>query len=462
MDTESVILAVASPPGRSLRGVVRASGSGALDLLEPRLQRPPAGWRSRGARAVRLGLDRFELPAILLTMPGPKSYTGEDSFELLLPGNPHLLNRVIDELLDAAASTGVHARRADGGEFTARAFFNRRLTLTEAEGINATIAARSDAELRAARLLTSGALGGFAHELADDLASALALVEAGIDFTDQEDVVAIAPADLLARVRDLEARIESQIERATGFEELESIPWVVLVGEPNAGKSTLFNALLGRERAVVSNVAGTTRDILAEPLHLSVDGHDAEVMLVDIAGLDAGDESFINAEMQRAAREAIERAELIIECAAPVGPGAGRTSMLGSDGSDVDARLVVRTKADLLGEESGGLAVSAATGAGLDDLRRVIAERLSSRAVSLAADALALQPRHDAAFRSARDNLREAIDLVSPHADSRHLPHPEFVASCLRAALDDLAALAGDISPDDVLGRIFASFCVGK
>jgi len=401
------------------------------------------------------------LPCLAFVFPGPHSYTGEDSVEMQLPGNPILLQRVIDDLLATAERNDLAARHAEAGEFTARAFLNGRLSLTQAEGVQATIAAQSDAELRAAALLTSGSLGTLAHGLADELAAALALVEAGIDFTDQEDVVAIAPADLHARLNALRERVKTHLQRAVGFERLQAIPWVVLVGEPNAGKSALFNALLVHERAIVSPTAGTTRDVLAEPLTIANEHGPAEVMLVDLAGLDDADDSAINHMMQQRAREAIRRAELIIHCVPP-GSDATRTD-LRIDTSSAHA-IVVHTKSDLAarGEARHGLAVSAVTGEGLESLRSAIALRLNDRAVSLAADALVLGPRHEAALRGVAENLDEALRLVSRSKGDHALRDPELVASSMRAALDDLAALAGDISPDDVLGRVFATFCVGK
>lgn len=419
----------------------------------------------------RLQLEHAAIPTIVLIMPGPHSYTGEDSAELQLPGNLVLLERIVDSLLDSAKRRSIPARRANPGEFTARAFLNGRMSLTQAEGVAATIAAQSDAELRAAHLLTSGSLGDFAHSLADDLATALALVEAGIDFTDQEDVVAISPADLHARLLNLQRRLEEQLRRSVGMEQLEAIPWVVLVGHPNAGKSALFNALLGHERAVVSPITGTTRDILTEPLTIQTDHGPAEVMLVDLAGLDE-DASAMNQMMQAAARQATDRAELILRCV-PVDQGR---LQIASD------EVLVRTKADLFesakpiqsathkpGQNAAparvpedGIFVSALTGSGLNQLKDLIARRLSDRAVSLAADATALRPRHESALQSALANIGQSLELVAPIRHERHLGYPELIASTMRAALDDLAALAGDISPDEVLGRVFATFCVGK
>lgn len=458
MSDSSTILAVASPPGRSLRGLVRVSGPDTFGLLAPRIehQEDKRVRIAHGLRRARLTLPSLApLSITILVSPAPHSYTGEDTVELQMPGNPLLLERVIDVLIVSGADRDIDVRRAEPGEFTARAYLNNRLSLTQAEGVAATIAAQSDAELAAARLLVSGRLGDFAHGLADDLAAALALAEAGIDFTDQEDVVAISPHDLHARLIDLRARLSEQLAHAVGFEQLRAIPWVVLVGEPNAGKSALFNALLGRERAVVSPIAGTTRDVLAEPLAIDIDHGRAEVMLVDLAGLDETDASTINALMQSAARAAIDRADLKLLC---VPPDAVEQPVPAHD------QILVCTKSDLAAGPSANaeLAASAFTGAGLDDLRRAIAARLSARAVSLAAGALALQPRHEAAMRAALANFDEALKLLQPARDTRALPDPELLASSMRSALDDLSSLAGDITPDDILGRIFATFCVGK
>lgn len=450
MNTTAVILAVASPPGRSLRGIVRASGAACFELLWPLLGNPA---RDRGVRPARLRADGLDVACLVLVFPGPHSYTGEDSAEIQLPGNPALLERVIESLLQSGRVRGIHARRAEAGEFSARAFLNGRMSLTAAEGVAATIAARSDAQLRAARLLAGGRLGVLAHELADSIAGTLALVEAGIDFSDQEDVVPITPGDLLRRLAPPRDRVGVVLDRSVGSEQLDAIPRVVLTGAPNAGKSTLFNALLGHTRAVVSDIAGTTRDVLTEPLSIDTPHGAAEVMLVDLAGTAAA-ESSLDEQMQSLARQAIAGADLLLHCVPagatvrtpPVPPGNG---------------ILVRTKCDLA-EAPGDGGVCALTGRGLDRLRNIIAEHLADRTVSLAADALALQPRHEAALQSARANLEDAIDLVEPAGRERTLPSPELVAAGLRLALDDLAALAGDISPDDVLGRIFSTFCVGK
>ena len=450
METTTVILAVASPPGRSLRGIVRASGAACFDLLSPSLQCPT---RDRGVSPARLQVSGLDVACLLLMFPGPRSYTGEDSAEIQLPGNPALLERVIEVLLHSGRVRGIHARRAEAGEFSSRAFLNGRMSLTEAEGVAATIAARSDAQLRAARLLAGGRLGALARELADSIAGTLALVEAGIDFSDQEDVVAITPRVLVQRLLPPRDHVGAVLDRSVGSEQLDAIPRVVLTGAPNAGKSTLFNALLGHTRAVVSDVPGTTRDVLTEPLAIDTPHGKAEVMLVDLAG-NAAVESTLDEHMQSVAGQAIAGADLVLRCVpAPAPHDTPAVARLNE--------ILVRTKCDLA-DAPGDVGVCAITGRGLDRLRDILAGHLADRTVSLAADALALRPRHEAALHSARRNLQDAIDLVEPSGSTRTLPQPELVAASLRLALDDLAALAGDISPDDVLGRVFSTFCVGK
>lgn len=456
MSSTDTIVAVSSPPGASWRGLVRGSGPDAAAVFRALVggeALPPSHHLVTG----RLRLGDTTLPVLAAFFAGPGTYTGQDMFELQCPGHPALLDRI----LHAAIAHG--ARLAEPGEFTFRAFLAGRLDLTQAEGVAATISATSDAQLAAANQLRRGQLGRFASDLVDQLATALALVEAGIDFVDQEDVVAITPADLHERLTHLHDALRDLLRHSRSWGALEGLPRVVLVGVPSAGKSTLFNALLGRVRAVTSPMPGTTRDVLAEPLKLHTPtGREVEVMLVDVAGLDVAT-STLDADIQAAAREAIERADLLI---AVDDPTQGKQGI-----AQVDARgvpvLRIRAKADVpippgVTAPPCDLAVSAQTGAGLAELRRAIAERVGERGVSISGEMLALQPRHESALRHALEQLDIARQLVQPHTDEAMLPAPELVAGAMRSALDALAGLGGQVSPDDVIGRIFATFCVGK
>jgi tRNA modification GTPase len=527
--TGDTIIAPASAPAQSDRAILRISGPGTRRLLAAALDHAPA---DPGAHKVRLKSPR--LPALLAFFAAGRSYTGQDAAELYIPGNPHLVNLVIGALLAAGGAQQPRAeavvgegaagreagmvRRALPGEFTARAYLNDKLSLEQAEGVAQLIAARTGAQLDAARRLLAGASGERFRGWVDELTTLLALVEAGIDFTDQEDVVPIPPRDLAARTGALLSRLEAALASTGGSEAREALPRVVVAGEPNAGKSTLFNALLGRRRAVESPEAGTTRDALAETLNLSRDLPGAgSVTLIDIAGLDhaIGATDTVpptvalhspDLQAQQRAAETIRSADAVIHC-----DPTGRFRLLPDVPPDA-AIIRVRTKADLaelskqprLPEETARhgvagypeshrrrqvagcpepadsaqapdhaaepLSVCALDGWRVPALRRAIAD--AAGRASAGEDALLL-PRHAHALSAAAAGLGNALTLIEgtatdpecvggPGPGPGSLSEPELIAQTLREALDALTELTGRVSPDDVIGRIFATFCVGK
>jgi len=370
---------------------------------------------------------------------------------------------LLDRLVHRVVQMG--ARLAEPGEFTCRAFLAQKIDLPQAEGIAATIAAASDSQLHAAKLLRQGRLGRFAAELVHDLAEALALIEAGIDFTDQEDVVPIAPGDLADRLDHVSERLTDLLSHSRSWGSLEAMPRVVLAGPPSSGKSTLFNALLRTRRAVISATPGTTRDIITEPLTLYADhGRQIEIMLVDIAGLDSP-RSALDHDIQAQARHAIERADLILQLddRSPAARGFALSST-------TTPSITIHTKSDLPSPElafgpppeQAHLAVSAVTGQGLDQLRQAIVTRIGDRAVSISAQMLALQPRHESTLHAAAECLDRARQMLQPQRHNHAIDQVELIADALRGALDELAALGGQMTPEDLLGRIFSRFCVGK
>jgi tRNA modification GTPase len=472
-----VIVAVASPPGRGARGLVRASGRGLRAAARIALGVAPEARGVFFAR-VRLADGLGACPVVAMWMEEGASFTGEESLEVSCVGSPALLEAVAAALIDAARAGGTEARWARPGEFAFRAHLAGRLSVDGAEAIAARIAATNDAEIAAADALARGATGARAAELVVGVAELLALVEAGIDFTDQDDVVAIAPRALAARAEEL-ARGCDGVRGAQASARAQAVPLVVLAGAPNAGKSTLFNALLGRARTVASAYAGTTRDAIVERLAL---GAGLEIDLADIAGIEdrpacgmsAGDRDSIEARMQRGARDLLGHADIVVRCT-PEGdatvalPGVieGVGGVVGDGAVDrTGGDLVdVSTKCDMGGDEGGAegtLRVSAVTGAGLPALRTEIASRIRRDRALRQARLATILPRHDAAFAAASAALRETVERAQACSAAGRLADVELVASLLRAALDALGDVAGPMHPDDVLGLVFSRFCIGK
>ncbi len=450
MQSNDTIVAISSPAGAALRGIIRLSGPRswaiAQSVLRPLSAIRPYCW-------IDAWLGDIALPVGLMLVQAPRSFTGQDIAELHIPGSPALLAMTMDRLL--ASGT----RQAEGGEFSARAFLNGKLDLTEAEGIAATISARSDHQLRAAASLRHGSLHRWVRRQADNLADILALVEAGIDFSDEPGVSFIGLDQLQQRLEDVSRAMQGLEERAVSWEALAAMPTVVLLGRPNVGKSSLLNALSGQQRAIVSPVSGTTRDALSVELSEA----SRSVRLVDAAGVET-DLTPMADLMNDARRQTLLRADVILLVIDHTDTES-TLQALPVEVQDIHVwKIIVRNKSDL----SGGLRcapptialpwinVAAKTGDSLPALRAMLFE-YAHRQAPVAEDCLTLNGRHQLLLRQARSALERAEKIL---ASSRQFP--ELLAADLRAALDDLGAISGTISSDDVLGRIFSSFCIGK
>jgi tRNA modification GTPase len=393
------------------------------------------------------------LPAGVILFQAPRSFTGQDVAELHIPGAPALLSATLDKLLTRGA------RQAERGEFSARAFLNNKMDITEAEGIAATISARGSHQLRAAASLRHGRLHQWVKQQADVLADLLALVEAGIDFSDEPGVSFIPLATLQQRLAGVIHAISRLEVRCVRWEALASEPVAVMLGRPNVGKSSLLNALSGQQRAIVSSVAGTTRDAISAELSES----SRTVRLMDAAGMET-DDSQLTSLMNDARRQTLLRADVILLIIDQLDTPDTLHQML-SEIQDANVwKIIVRNKSDLPGgmthaPSSANLPwmnVAAKTGDHLAELRSLIFE-YAHRQAPLAEDCLTLNDRHQRLIRQAAAALQQAQDTLALAAE-----FPELIAADLRAALDDLGAISGTISSDDVLGRIFGQFCVGK
>jgi tRNA modification GTPase len=444
------IYALATAPGRAAVAVMRLSGprTGAvLRVLAGSL--PPARRASLRRLAGRDGqtLDS----ALTLWFPGPHSYTGEDAAELHLHGGPAVVARVSEAL----AAEGL--RLASPGEFTRRAFEAGKLDLDQAEAVADLVDAETEAQARQAVAQLEGALGRRYREWRGLLAEALAYVEAAVDFPDEE-----LPGDVAARAAPLVRRLEAELALALADgargERVRDGYRIALVGAPNAGKSRLFNALVGRDAAIVTATAGTTRDVIEAALPLG--GY--KVVLADMAGLrETTDE--IESEGVRRARAWAEAADLRLWVAdGAAGDGAWREGRALARRGDV----LVLNKSDLAAGCDAGAAQASAAGLGLEvaSLSATTGdgvERLRTRLALRVADALAgrdfpavTRRRHARLLETALDHVRR-VDVAA-------LETPELAAEDIRLAARALERVTGRIGAEDVLEVIFGSFCIGK
>lgn len=435
-----------------MRGIVRASGNEACRVLWNAMDPDCPGsmavhTRVRGVHVVRLRDP--SIPALAMVMPGPTSATGEDCAEIHTVGNPFVLERIMTAVI--AHSAGA-ARRAHPGEFSVRAVLSGRMPIAAAERVAAVIMAETDAQLAAASMLQVNTAEQSSARDTDEIATLLALVEAGIDFTDQEDVVAIARPALEGRVRSVRDRIRARCAMSAGAESAQRAARVVLTGAPNVGKSSLFNALLQHTRVVESAHRGTTRDAIE---HACLLPGGIEVILVDAPGLDDAIHD-VDVLMQARAHDAINRADIILVCQ----PRSQNPVTCAYESPLIDGAhaliINVRTKCDTPGtastaDASDVISTSAHTGDGIAELRAAIARTISTRA-----------PRNAHEFTLGVARIALLQEAANSLDDMLIIDAPELVAAALRTALDRLGEVSGAIPPDDVLGRLFSSFCIGK
>ncbi|WP_435007242.1 tRNA modification GTPase [Tundrisphaera lichenicola] len=445
LDPIDTIAAISSPPGAGLRGMVRLSGpdswSIALDGFDPKSgpDIPVLAFRKVGR--IRVDGLRRPLDLAISLWPGPRTYTGQDLVEIHSVGSPPILRQLLTHCLARGA------RLAEPGEFTLRAFLNGRIDLTKSEAVLGVIEARNPAQLDAALRQLAGGLASPIEKLRDHLADVLAHLEANLDFSEEPDVDPIGQDRLAGSLDRAAEEVERLANRLRGRERGDGRPRVVLVGPPNAGKSRLFNALLGRDRAIVSPVAGTTRDYL----EASCDGEGLAVDLVDTAGQESA-RSAIDEQAQSARGGQSDQADLILECRSADSEGSGLLPA-----NQARPALAVWTKADLAPptDPAGWIVTSASNGEGVAQLREEIGRAI--RSAETAGDLPA-----GTAARSG-DSLRGAgIALRSASQTLRLGGGDELVAVDLRQALDELGRVVGAVVTEDLLDRIFRRFCIGK
>ncbi|HBA60423.1 MAG TPA: tRNA uridine-5-carboxymethylaminomethyl(34) synthesis GTPase MnmE [Elusimicrobia bacterium] len=447
-DTEQTIVAQATPPGTGALAVIRLSGPGAF-CAAASFTRPPQK-APQHRRAVLLDIaDGAKLidRVVAVFFRAPASYTGQDTVEITCHGSPF----IIRSILNLAVRAG--ARPAAPGEFTLRAFLNGKLDLAQAEAVGGLIAAGSEAAHRAAISQVRGELSAEVLGLREKLVRLLAQLEARLDDSYEETPV----LDVARFAREAAAVSRDTLRLAAGFESGRGIREgvrVAITGAPNSGKSSLLNALLGYDRAIVSPQAGTTRDTLDVELEI----HGFSVIFTDTAGINAAKKGPLEKEGMDRAAKAVKAADIVLLLKdASTGTTASDKLALRRALEPAPAQLIrILSKADLPRAARGaGLKVSSRTGEGLPALKKALVAR-QKRAMKDGAQAAVTFARHFDALNKAAAELGKLAALLRAGAEL------ELQAEHLRRALAALASISGETAPEEVLADIFRNFCVGK
>ncbi|MFP1812522.1 tRNA uridine-5-carboxymethylaminomethyl(34) synthesis GTPase MnmE [Lonsdalea quercina] len=454
MSHTDTIVAQATPPGRGGVGILRISGSAASAVAQAvlgKLPRPRYADYRPFMDADGSVLDQ----GIALWFPNPNSFTGEDVLELQGHGGPVILDLLLKRILTLPG-----VRIARPGEFSERAFLNDKLDLAQAEAIADLIDASSEQAARSAVNSLQGVFSSRIHQLVDALTHLRIYVEAAIDFPDEE-IDFLSDGKIEAQLNAVIADLNGVRAEARQGSLLREGMKVVIAGRPNAGKSSLLNALAGREAAIVTDIAGTTRDVLRE--HIHIDG--MPLHIIDTAGLRDANDEVERIGIERAWQE-IEQADRVLFMVDGTTTEASEPAALWPE---FMARLpktlpitVVRNKADITGETLGIedmsthslIKLSARTGEGVDLLRNHLKESMGF--TSSTESGFLARRRHLQALESAAEHLAQGREqLVSAYAG-------ELLAEELRLSQQALSEITGEFTSDDLLGRIFSSFCIGK
>jgi tRNA modification GTPase len=442
---QDTIAAIATPSGNGGVGIIRISGGNVLDIAHKLSHKSPkprfaqfASFYDADGSVIDSGL--------LLYFQAPASYTGEDVLEIQGHGGTVVLNMLLRRVL------ALGARLANPGEFTQRAYLNNKLDLAQAEAVADLIVSTTEASVRSAQRSMQGVFSAQIYELVDELTALRVYVEAAIDFVDEE-IDFLSDGVVQARLEGLQQRIQKILNTAQQGRLLRDGMTVVLAGKPNAGKSSLLNALAGHEAAIVTDIAGTTRDVLRE--RIQIDG--MPLHIIDTAGLRDSD-NIVEQEGIRRAKAEMAKADKILLLVDSRETEIDALNDTLPSGIDI---VTVYNKIDLLGlpakieaTASGTqIHLSIKTGAGMDLLKQYLKESVGFNAAS--EDVFIARTRHIEALNKAAGFVDNALAQLRIQAG-------ELVAEELHQAQQSLAEITGEFSSDDLLGRIFSSFCIGK
>jgi tRNA modification GTPase len=443
---EETIAAVATAPGEGGIAVIRISGKEACDITAKIYSGPIATYPTHTAHFGKI-LDAGEVvdEVLLLVMRAPRSYTGEETVEIHCHGGSLITKRVLETVLKAGA------RAALPGEFTFRAFKNGKIDLAQAEAVQELIAARNDLAMQAAERQLDGALSRQVVQFQKELTGVAAIVEAWIDFPEE----GLEFATVAEIVEQLE-KVRSAIDRlAASFHEGKVVRaglTLCLLGAPNVGKSSLMNALLGKERAIVTDIAGTTRDLLEDEVRLG----GLHFRLLDTAGVRKTEE-VVEKEGIRRTKQAVQEADFVL-LILDASRGLTEEDLALLEMTQEKKRLVVYNKIDLQEPErmEGCVYISAKERMGLDGLKEKIEQLIWRKGPPSKEELFITNVRHKEALQNAEKALAQLISGLKAGVS------PEFLSSDMRLALSELGTIIGTDITEDILSAIFSKFCVGK
>jgi tRNA modification GTPase len=445
------IVAIATPPGRSGLGIVRLSGAAARSITEKilRFSKQPQ-WRpwTTEMATLRDSDDQVVDQVLVSFFAKPRSYTAEDVVEICCHGSPVLLRHCVELALAAGA------RLAEPGEFTMRAFLNGRIDLPQAEAVRDLIEATTLYQARVAAQQLEGSVSRRLAPIKNQLLELIALLEAGIDFA-EDDIDVATDEEIAQRLDPLAAALTRLIDSFAYGRLVHHGFTLAIVGRPNVGKSSLFNALLEQDRAIVTPIAGTTRDLVSETA--SLDG--IPVRWLDTAGIRQGQDLVETLGIERSL-QAMADADVTLVVIDASEPLTSDDHSILDRAASQGRHLIVANKSDLPLKAqlpAKALAVSAHTGAGIAALRAAISQTLAPQGVALEQEGgFITSIRHEQLLRESLEALRHARQALG-----HHLPH-EMLLLDFYAALTPLDAITGATTADDILNRIFSTFCIGK
>ncbi len=442
------IVAISTPPGRGAIGIVRLSGNGVLDIVKG-FFRIKGNIKPRYAYYGELVDEKGEVidEGILIFYKGPASYTGEDMVELNLHGNPLILKKALELAIKGGA------RLAEPGEFTKRAFLNGKIDLTQAEAVEEIISAKSYIALKSAVNQLRGELSGIIRPLRDKLVDLLSLIEADIDFG-EEDIPSIENDELMSLLTEVEDSIRSLLdsyERGRFFKEGIKL---AIVGKPNVGKSSLFNTLTGKDRSIVTDIPGTTRDYIEEDVYIK----GIPLILVDTAGIRDTEDPVEKEGVERSLSK-VKEADIVL-FVFDISAGIDKYDMEIYEKIRGKNVIIVGNKVDLgikrpLENFDGKpiIMVSAITREGIPELEKAIVGKVG---ITEAEQGVFISVRHSVLLKDAIesiDTFRRAIESGLGM---------EVAAVHLKEAVNKLGEILGDITTEDILSNIFSKFCIGK